>query len=839
MPRAVSTVIRSTVIRFGSVGLLVVLSMSTAARGELPNPVLNTVFPLGGRLGSTFELTISGSALEGCRALRCSCSEIRFEQLDKDRFQVSIPAETPPGLYDLRAVCDAGLSSPRPFFVGNRNEQLETSENDNADGSQLAGLDVSINGRIEKKGDIDRYRFAARRGQRIVIECWAKRIDSPLRAILELYDDRGRRLKVNRGYWGIDPLILFDVPADGGYLVKLYDLTFSGGSSHCYRLDIDSSPRVAFTVPAAIEQGKTTRVTLYGWNLQRVISDGSRVVAPTPATGSSPLVTRHSSRTQLPPDGRFERIQVEIAPPAANSSTDFGLRLWPEQIGVDGFAYRLPGAHAPVLLGLTDVPLVQDDPENHSPGSAQTIRFPCEVSGQLISGDEQDWFAIDAKRGEVLWLQAFGQRIGSPVDLDVSVLDPTGKKELARFSDELLNLGGTRFPSNHLDPAGRWVVPADGRYLIVVRSLIGGLANDPRRVYRLSVRREDPDFQLAAISPRPGGPAGFNVWHGGRTMLELLAFRRRGNTGAIRIVAKDLPPGIECPDVWMGPGVNRTPVIVTARDNAPPFAGSLNLVGISANGLTTTLRRVRGGTNLGGGLPNGAGRLTATVPLGVAGEAPVRLTATAGASKLPQGSVINLAVDVSRQDLDHAAPVNLSGLGLPESVRNQTALIPAGRNMGHISFALPSTLSPGRYTIAVRGETTAPFPAGAKATTLSLVSDPVSFDVYPAPFLLSVDPNTPRKIKRGEVIRLNYFGKRKNGFIGKIHTVLGAPGGVAGIRARGVTFVGQTEKGTLQIIASDDAPLGRVPFLYLEAVGTVEDEPIYLARCFVELEVVE
>ncbi len=826
-------------VRLGSFGLLVVLGVGTAARGELPNPVLNTVFPPGGRSGSTFELTVSGSALQGCTSLWCSCSEIRFEQLDKDRFSVTIPAETSPGLYDLRAVCAAGLSSPRSFFVGNRDEQLETDENNPVDGSQLIGLDVSINGRIDKKGDIDSYRFVAQRGQRVVIECWAERIDSRLRCILELYDERGRRLKVSRGYRGLDPLILFEVPADGSYLVKLFDLTYSGGSSYFYRLDIDTGPRVVFTVPAVIEQGQTSRVTLYGWNLARQdqaqlgASAGSR-----PIPSDDPDVPVLSGARRLLPEGTFERIEVEITPPAANSSTDLPLRLRPEQIGVDGFAYRLPGAHAPVLLGLADIPVVQDHAENHSPASAQTIRIPCEVSGQLISGDEQDWFAIDAKRGEVLWFQAFGQRIGSPVDLDVSVLDPTGLKELARFSDELLNPAGTRFPSNHLDPAGRWVVPLDGRYLIVIRSLIGGLTNDPSRVYRLNVRREDSDFQLAAISPHQNGPAGFNVWRGGRTMVEVFAFRRRGQTGSIRIAAEDLPPGIECPDVWIGPGVNSTPLILTARNNAPPFAGSLKLVGISANGLTTTTRRVRGGTDLGSGLPNGAARMTATVPLGVAGEAPVRMTATGSESKVPQGSVINVAVDVSRRDLGHNAPVNLIGVGFPESVRYQTTVIPAGQNKGYVSFALSSTLSPGRYTIAVRGQTTAPFPVGAQATTLWLVSNPVSFDVYPAPFLLSVDRNAPRKVKRGEFIRLDYYGKRKNGFIGKIHTVLGAPGGVVGIRARGVTFVGQTEKGTLQIIASDDAPLGRLPSLYLEAVGTVEDESIYQARCFVELEVV-
>ena len=49
------------------------------------------------------------------------------------------------------------------------------------------------------------------------------------------------------------------------------------------------------------------------------------------------------------------------------------------------------------------------------------------------------------------------------------------------------------------------MAPADGDYLILVRNVIGGTGRDPRRIYRLSVRREEHDFRLLAI---PGGVLG-------------------------------------------------------------------------------------------------------------------------------------------------------------------------------------------------------------------------------------------------------------------------------------------------------------------------------------------
>jgi hypothetical protein len=83
---------------------------------------------------------------------------------------------------------------------------------------------------MDKAGDVDQFRIVAQRGQRVVVECWAARIDSRLRAVLEISDSSGRRLAVNRGYFGIDPVIAFDVPEDGDYTVQVQDLIAAGSS---------------------------------------------------------------------------------------------------------------------------------------------------------------------------------------------------------------------------------------------------------------------------------------------------------------------------------------------------------------------------------------------------------------------------------------------------------------------------------------------------------------------------------------------------------------------------------------------------------------------------------
>ena len=159
--------------------------------------------------------------------------------------------------------------------MGNRREVTEEEPNSTLQTSKPVPINSIVNGRILEAGDQDCFRFTATTGQRVVIECWAERIDSALHPVLQLFDSDGRLLKVSRGYFGVDPLIDFRVPANGDYIVRLHDLTYTGSANHIYRLDIDTGPRVALAVPSVIRRGQSTRVTLYGWNLANRTKDWS------------------------------------------------------------------------------------------------------------------------------------------------------------------------------------------------------------------------------------------------------------------------------------------------------------------------------------------------------------------------------------------------------------------------------------------------------------------------------------------------------------------------------------------------------------------------------------
>ena len=88
-----------------------------------------------------------------------------------------------------------------PFAVDTLPECLEKEPNDPpADGPARSTLPVIVNGRIDRPGDGDVFRFEGQAGEEIVAEVYARRLDSPLDSVLKLTDAAGRQLAFNDDY---------------------------------------------------------------------------------------------------------------------------------------------------------------------------------------------------------------------------------------------------------------------------------------------------------------------------------------------------------------------------------------------------------------------------------------------------------------------------------------------------------------------------------------------------------------------------------------------------------------------------------------------------------------
>jgi hypothetical protein len=796
--------------------LAVGLTPGVGIAAEPAAPVLTTLFPAGGRAGTKFEIVLEGSGLEAADTVWSSLPGVQARRVAAGRFEITLPDDALPGSYDLRAVGPAGMTNPRMFVVGRQPEVQEVQPNDKPEQAQPLTLETVVQGRVEKGGDVDCYRLPLAAGQRVLVEAWADRIDSPLRAVVEVRDPQGRAVPGERVGPRLDPLVDFTPRESGEYLLRVHDLSFAGGAPYVYRLAVTTQPRGELVIPPVVSRDRVTPLRVRGRN----------VPAETAAFPFDPRLVQ---------DGTL------------------GLRLLPSQGTAHLVAAREPGGAGPWPVSVVDLPVAEVPRRHRTPDQALPVEVPGAWWGEIPEGDEQVWLAVEARQGEVFWLEAFGDRLGSPVDLDLVVLTADGATELAHFRDEVENPGGYRLPLQHADPRGRWVAPNAGRYLVGLRNVVGGLDRDARRVWWLSIQREQPDFDLVAVSRRLGQPAGLAIPRGGREWLEVFAIRRRGHARPIRLEVSGLPGGVEAHEVVLGPAADRVPLVLSVDANASAGLAALSITGTelgtmesgtSELGTPAPLRRTASvGTMISAGQPLPSGRLTAGLPLLVQ-EAPtlVRVAATGSHETVFQEGALDLSVQVERTNPRLSRPVQLSLVGLPRGVTAEVATIPEGQSQGWISVQIPPGLAEGTYSVAVQAETEA-LPANASAdappVSVAAISNPVVFRVETSRITLGVDPRAPVRIGRGKVVQVTFFAERRHGFIGKTHVELVAPGGVVGLRGRGVTLVGQSDSGVIQIIANDDAPLGQQPFLRLEGVGTVEDRPVYRATRALRMEIVE
>src|SRR5262249_31001582 len=109
----------------------------------------------------------------------------------------------------------------------------------------------------------DYFKFTAKKGQRLLIECNAPEIDSRLSPVLTVFEAAGRELDISRRGGLLD----FTAPADGSYLLKLHDLAFAGSGEYFYRLALTSGPHIDFVFPPCGRPGTKEKFTLYGRNL--------------------------------------------------------------------------------------------------------------------------------------------------------------------------------------------------------------------------------------------------------------------------------------------------------------------------------------------------------------------------------------------------------------------------------------------------------------------------------------------------------------------------------------------------------------------------------------------
>ncbi len=737
------------------------LLIAASAHGQLPAARLHCVFPAGGQQGQSFEATAAGSDLDDLTQLVFSHPGITATRKTKPQssFTVAVADDVPIGLYEARVIGRFGISNPRAFTVGQWPESVEIEPNQpEADGfaevlerANEVTVGSTVNGIASGGIDIDYFKFPARRGDRLLIDCWAHRIDSRLDGTLAVFDAKGRRLATSRDVNRRDPLIDFDVPADGTYVVAVWDFVYGGSGrdgaarptkdDYFYRLSIGTAPYIDYVFPPSGQSGASGRFTLYGRNLP----------------GGSP--------TELKLDGRpLEKLVVEINIPSgpATRQLQFNSLVESDDASLDGFEYRLAGPSGPsnpMMIGFATAPLVEEQEPNDTPQQAQRLTLPCEYAGRFQKGDDQDWISLEAKKGDVYMLEVIARRQRSPCDTLMVIQQVTiGKdgsesvKDLQKLDDLTVNLGGYLFDTRSDDPLYRFVAPEDGLYRIVMSDLSS--SGDPRCVYRLSLRREMPDFRLVAVpisrnrqekKVLMGVPL---LRRGGTAAIHLLAYRRDGFAEEIHLSVKGLPPGVTCPETVIGPSATSATLVFRAAEDAPAWAGRIQVVGKAKVGDVEIKHEARGGSVIWNDeVQNNEAadaRLTRDIALAVSGfeQAPFAVAvADEQVHEISRPGKLEIPLQATRRG-DFKGLIALEAVGVPKDIRINNASFAAGKEEATLILEVLPGASLGTYSFSFNasGEVSYRHPNSSKSNNL--------VDVEPVlPITLRIAPGSSGKGK--------------------------------------------------------------------------------------------
>ena len=564
-----------------------VLLAALTASAQLPQPKLFSVFPPGAKAGSTVDVAVTGAELDEIQ-LRFTHPGITSKALAAaNQFAITVASDVPPGAYEARVLGRFGLSNPRTFIVGTLAEVIEKSGNNSPETAQEIALESVINGRTDSQA-ADFYKFTVKKGQRILVDCAARELDSRAADALLLLAPDGRELERARQGGLLD----HTAAADGTLIVKVHDFVYRGGDQYFYRLTVTTGPHIDFVFPPAAEQGRTAKVTVFGRNLP----------------GGSP--SKHTM------DGKvLDQLTVDLAAPgdpAARQRLATTLSLGSVSAGLDGFEYRVKGAGGllsnPALLTFSHGPVTTEAEPNNSPDKAQKISLPASIAGQFATPNDRDWFAFDGKKGDAFWLEVTSHRLGLPTAPHV-VLQKAAKNEkgeetftdVQEFAESVVNQGGPEFNTAHRDPVGRFDVKEDGSYRLGIRDLFGRTVASPRHVYLLTLRKESPDFRLVAVpdsAPTKKAPADVvtsasSLWRGEALPIKLLIFRRDGFKEDINVTVSGLPAGVTAPPVRIPAASNSISLFLAAKDDAPAAIAEIKITGTAKTADTQLVREAR------------------------------------------------------------------------------------------------------------------------------------------------------------------------------------------------------------------------------------------------------
>jgi len=372
-------------------------------------PTINAVSPLGVARGATVEMNVEGLNLANASAIYFSepgikARILRIKELPDlpdirlgsngtpstidlgplpPRNQVTLELDISPdahaGPVSFRLQTPLGTSPEarlvvEPYY----GESPDREPNETPEEAFESYLPTILVGAITRPGDLDFYKIQAKAGEELVFDNSAAVLGSALQPVVRVYDEKQNLLKEYGTVGGRETVSFahrFEKP--GSYYLRISDFQESGSSRHFYRIKVGKFPLAVSAYPLGLQKNKTAEISLKGYNLG-------------------------NAKIQLKGEPSPEDERAVILRPNGPAGASFN----------------------EVKLALGNEPEIESARGNVSLAAAQLVALPAAINGR-ISGEH--YFRFKAQKGQKLVFEVNANRLGSPLDSVLEIVDAKGK----------------------------------------------------------------------------------------------------------------------------------------------------------------------------------------------------------------------------------------------------------------------------------------------------------------------------------------------------------------------------------------------------------------------------
>lgn len=244
---------------------------------------------------------------------------------------------------------------------------------------------------------------------------------------------------------------------------------------------VPTDPTSSHIFPAGGQRGTTVLVRVGGeclppytkFRLQGEGLKSSEELGAKVPFGGEPSPRRKPEESHIFYPKEWEHA-IEIA-----ADAPLGMKLWRLSSARGGTGGR------PFLVG--DLKEHIETESNSLPSRAEPIAFPITINGQISGERDLDYYQLQLTAGQTITIDAMAQRLGSPLELVVKVVDEQGNRvECVQYR------AGS-------DPVLVFSAPKDGVYRLLFSNL--GVQGGPQYVYRATIT----DRPYVAFAYPPGG----------------------------------------------------------------------------------------------------------------------------------------------------------------------------------------------------------------------------------------------------------------------------------------------------------------------------------------------